>query len=121
MNYVNNSERMFLLTFYVFFRLILFTGLSIMGSALENVNISYIMPNAKCDLNLTISQQGILSSVSFLGIVSTSYFWGFLADTWGRKNVLSTAAFGGFFFSIVSAFSTDFYTLALLRFLAGAM
>lgn len=91
------------------------------GAAVENVNVSYIMPNAKCDLNLTISQQGILSSVSFLGIVSTSYFWGFLADTWGRKKVLSTAAFTGFFFSIISAFATDFYTLAIFRFLGGAM
>lgn len=101
--------------------LILATGLSIMGAAVENCNIAYILPNAKCDLNLTMSQQGILSSVSFLGIVFTSYFWGFICDTKGRKIVLSTAAFGGFFFSIISAFATDFYTLAVLRFLAGAM
>lgn len=52
-----------------------FTVMKSVGAAVENVNVSYIMPNAKCDLNLTISQQGILSSVSFLGIVSTSYFW----------------------------------------------
>lgn len=46
--------------------LIAFTGLAIMGAAVENVNISYITPYAKCDLKLTIGQQGVLASVSFL-------------------------------------------------------
>lgn len=101
--------------------LIALTGLSIMGAAVENVNISYISPYAKCDLKLTIAQQGVLSSVSFLGIVSTSYFWGFLADTWGRQKVLSVAAFGGFFFSLLSAFATNTEAVISLRFLAGAM
>lgn len=59
--------------------LIVLTGISIMGAALENVNFSYILPYAECDLRLTIAEQGVLASVSFLGIASTSYFWGFLA------------------------------------------
>lgn len=51
-----------------------------MGAALENINLSYVLPYAKYDLKLSIAEQGALTSVSFLGIVSTSYFWGFLAD-----------------------------------------
>lgn len=101
--------------------LIAFTGLAIMGAAVENVNISYITPYAKCDLKLTIGQQGVLASVSFLGIVSTSYFWGFLADTWGRQKVLTVAAFGGFFFSCISSFATNTYAVISLRFVSGAM
>lgn len=92
-----------------------------MGAALENINVSYILPFAKCDLKLTIAEQGILSSVSFLGIVSTSYFWGFLVDTLGRQRVLCVAALSGFCFSFVSAFATNTLVLIFLRFLAGAL
>lgn len=97
------------------------TGLAIMGAAVENVNISIVIPNAKCDLDLTVTEQGVLGSVSFLGIVVTSYFWGFLTDTWGRQKVISVACFGGFLFSFLSAFATQTYVLIALRFLAGAM
>lgn len=92
-----------------------------MGSALENISIGYVMSYVKCDLNFTTSEQGLLASISFLGIVSTSYPWGFLVDTLGRQRVLCIAAFSGFFFSFLSAFSTHFYVLVVLRFLAGAM
>lgn len=92
-----------------------------MGSTLENLSIGYVLSYAKCDLNFTTSQQGLLASISFLGIVSTSYLWGFLVDTWGRQKVLCIAALSGFFFSFLSAFSMNFYLLLVLRFLAGAM
>lgn len=92
------------------------TGSSILGAAIENVNISYIMPFAKCDLKLTIGQQGALSSMSFLATISTSFFWGFLADTWGRRKVMSVAAF----FSFLSGFMTNIHVLIVLRFFASA-
>lgn len=91
-----------------------------MGAGLENVNISYILSYAKCDLKLSIGEQGVLTSVSFLGIVSTSYFWGFLADVWGRQKVLSVAALTGFCFSFTSAFATNTSVLIALRFLSGS-
>lgn len=101
--------------------LIVLTGLGLMGSVIENVNVSYILPFAKCDLKLTTSEQGLLTSVSFLGIVCTSHFWGFLADTWGRQKVIRISTIGGFTFSLFSAFATSTHVLILLRFLAGAL
>lgn len=100
---------------------VVLSGLSLLGMSLENVNLSYALPYAKCDLQLTTAEQGILTSVSFLGIVSTSYFWGFLVDTWGRKRVICTAACCGFFCSFLSDFSMNTITLIVLRFLAGAL
>lgn len=93
----------------------------IMGAATENVNIGLILPFAKCDLNLSLSERGILVSVSYLGIVLTSYFWGFLADTWGRQKVVCASSLSGFLFSFLSAFVTNFYGLVIIRFLVGAM
>lgn len=92
-----------------------------MGSGIENTNISYILPFAKCDLKLTSQQQGFLSAISYLGIVFSSHIWGFLADTWGRKKVLRVAAMGAFIFSFASAFAINTITLIILRFFAGAL
>lgn len=100
--------------------LIILTGLSITTAAMENINISYVIPYAKCDLSLTITQRGMLSSVSFLGIVSTSYFWGFVADTWGRQRVIAISSLIGFFLSVASTLATNFYTFFLFRFLTSA-
>lgn len=97
------------------------TGMSVLGSAIENTNISYILPYAKCDLQMTTGEQGLLSAISYLGIVFTSHFFGFMADTWGRQKVLRVAAIGAFVFSFASAFATSTIYMILLRFLAGAL
>lgn len=55
--------------------LIFFTGFAIMGVSLENVSISYVLSYVQCDLNFSTHQKGVLTAISFLGIVSTSYFW----------------------------------------------
>lgn len=96
-------------------------ALSLLGSSVENTNVSYILPYAKCDLELTIREQGVLSGISYFGIVFSSHLWGFLADTWGRKKVLRLAAVGAFIFSFSSAFAVNKYMLIILRFLAGAL
>lgn len=95
--------------------------MSVLGSAIENTNISYILPYAKCDLRMTTGEQGLLSAISYLGIVFTSHFFGFMADTWGRQKVLRVAAIGAFVFSFASAFATSTIYMILLRFLAGAL
>lgn len=92
-----------------------------LGSGIENTNISYILPYAKCDLELTAREQGLLSAISYLGIVFTSYFWGFLSDVGGRQKVLRIAATGGFIFSFLSVFAVNTISMILLRFLAGAL
>lgn len=101
--------------------LTIFIALSLLGSSVENTNVSYILPYAKCDLELSVREQGVLTGISYFGIVFSSHLWGFLADTWGRKKVLRLAATGAFIFSFLSAFAANKYILILLRFLAGAL
>lgn len=101
--------------------LIFLTGLAVMGTVVENIAVSLIFPYARCDLNLTTTEQGILGSVSFLGVVFTSHLWGFLADTWGRQKVLFVATLGGFLFSLLSGIATNTTFLVLLRFIAGSL
>lgn len=98
-----------------------FTAIAILASAVENTNISYILPYAKCELKLTTSEQGLLSAVSYVGVILTSHMFGFLADTWGRRNVLRVAAIGGFICSFLSAFAIDKISMIALRLLSGTL
>lgn len=88
---------------------------------MENLNISVVMPYAKCDLDISIAQQGLLTSASLLGIFVTLHVWGCLADMYGRQRVLRACVTGGFIFTFISAFAFDIYLLIVLRFLGGAL
>lgn len=90
-----------------------------MGMAAENINISFVIPFMKCDLEMSTTEQGLLSSVSFLGIVISSHFWGFLADTWGRRKVMRISLLGGFTFAFMSAFATTTSLLICFRLIVG--
>uniref|UniRef100_A0A8D8PKE8 Synaptic vesicle glycoprotein 2B n=2 Tax=Culex pipiens TaxID=7175 RepID=A0A8D8PKE8_CULPI len=48
-----------------------------------------------------------------------SYFWGYQADTRGRKTVLQCALFATSVCSVMSSFATDFISLLVMRFIAG--
>lgn len=94
---------------------------ALLGSTIESVNLSFILPYAKCDLRFTIREQGLLSGISFLGFAVTPHLWGFLADTWGRKKVLQVVATVGFIFSFLSAFAANTISMIVGRFVAGAL
>ena len=51
-------------------------GLILMAVINETMGIAYIMPAAQCDLNLSSSDKGILSSMTFIGkFLSFCYSW----------------------------------------------
>lgn len=88
---------------------------------IEGLNMSYVLPTAKCDLNLSNAEQGFIYSISYLGIILTGHLWGFLADTWGRKKVLQLSLFSSFLFAAMSSFSNSMIALAVTRFLLGLL
>lgn len=99
--------------------LIFFAGVIIFAVGLEAGGISYFMPVAQCDLNLTSNEKGILGAVGFIGIICSSHLWGYLADTKGRRRVIQPTLMIAFLFSICSSFATNFYLLAAFRFFNG--
>lgn len=88
---------------------------------LESVGVSFALPVLECDLNLSHREQGILGAVSFAGVIASSHFWGFLADTTGRKRIMQPALIMGFLVTVCSSLSPNFMTFALLRFLNGIL
>lgn len=101
--------------------IILFSGFVLNTVVLESVGVSFALPVLECDLNLSHREQGILGAVSFAGVIASSHFWGFLADTTGRKRIMQPALIMGFLVTVCSSLSPNFMTFALLRFLNGIL
>lgn len=94
-------------------------ALFLIAAIVEPVGYSFVLPAAMCDLNMTDSQRGFIASIPYIGIVITSFPWGYLVDTQGRKKALiySSLIAGGF--CILSAFMPNLITFALCKFLTS--
>lgn len=90
-----------------------------LGVATEGLNMGFVLPIAKCDLNISTSEQGLINAITLIGVVLTSHFWGFMADTWGRQKVLRISLLTGFIFSALSSFSVNSTMLLITRFVVG--
>lgn len=103
--------------------IVLLSGLVMMGATIENISLAFVLPYADCDLNMTMTQLGLASSIPFLGIVISSHFWGLLADnpSFGRKKVIRLCATCALIFALLSAFSVNASSLIVLRFLVGIL
>lgn len=85
----------------------------------ETMSAMFITPAAQCDLNLTLGEKGLLYSISFFGVVSGSFLWGYLADTRGRKMVTIISLFTSAIISIIGSFVSLVWLFILLRYLNG--
>ena len=101
---------------YVF---MLLAGSLMTCAYIELVSINFVLPVAQCDLNLSTSDKGILSSIGQVGVILSSYLWGFLSDTKGRRKTLIVSLLVAFAATVVSSFVNSFWLLVLFRFLNG--
>ncbi|KAJ6643894.1 putative transporter svop-1 [Pseudolycoriella hygida] len=102
--------------------LIFISGIFMTSVFWEVMGINYVLPVAECDLNITSKQQyGIVSGVWFLGIIVTSNLWGFVSDTYGRRNVLIISTLAALLTSVCSSLSANLWQLVLFRLLNGIL
>uniref|UniRef100_A0A1Y9HAI4 Major facilitator superfamily (MFS) profile domain-containing protein n=1 Tax=Anopheles farauti TaxID=69004 RepID=A0A1Y9HAI4_9DIPT len=99
--------------------LITISGTILAAVLLETLGISYVLPVAECDLLLTTKEKGVLSAISFAGIICSSHLWGFLADTRGRRTVIVPTLFLAFASTVISSFTTSFWLITITRFFTG--
>ncbi|CAO1393250.1 unnamed protein product [Diamesa tonsa] len=101
--------------------LLLACGLCLMSVIVETLNIGFVIPmiESECEMKLTLSDKGLLNGAAFAGVVISSHFWGFLADTWGRKKVMHLCSTISFIFSALSSFSANVWMLIITRFFVG--
>ncbi|CAH0723970.1 unnamed protein product, partial [Brenthis ino] len=97
----------------------LLSGLILMGVIMQSLVMGYVLPAAQCDLDLTMQQRGWLAAIPFLAIIVTSYFWGYIADTRGRRNVMMFAMVVSATMAAISSFAPEMISFGFLAFVAA--
>ncbi|CAG9836314.1 unnamed protein product [Diabrotica balteata] len=101
------------------FSLLTICGLIYLNTAVGITIISFVLPSATCDFQMSSSDKGWLTAAPMLGMVIGSYFWGCLADTKGRKIVLIGALLMDGACGLLSSISQVFWLFMLMRFFNG--
>lgn len=91
------------------------TGVATMIMVIEIEAMGIVSPIAKFDLNISTAEQGLLNSISTIGVILSSHFWGYLTDTWGRLKAMKLALLTLMVSSIISAFSVTNLMLIICR------
>ncbi|KAJ8977732.1 hypothetical protein NQ317_019407 [Molorchus minor] len=85
----------------------------------ETVSISYVLPVAQCDLNLTLEDKGMLNAITFAGMITSGFFWGYLCDSLGRKKIMIYGYLLNGCFVIVASVSPNITVLMISKFFGG--
>ncbi|CAH1169121.1 unnamed protein product, partial [Phyllotreta striolata] len=89
------------------------------STVFETTTMSYVFPAAECDLQLTLNDKGWLNAVTYAGMISSAFVWGFLCDTFGRKKLLIIGLLLDGIFLMMAALSQNFPLLMIAKFLGG--
>ncbi|KAJ8249296.1 hypothetical protein GJAV_G00233280 [Gymnothorax javanicus] len=89
------------------------------SDAVEILCVSFLLPTARCDLQLSSADMGLLTASIFLGMMVGGYVWGYLADQRGRKKVLVISLTVNGVFGALASLAPWFWLFLLLRFISG--
>jgi len=99
--------------------IVIISGMVLSAVLLETLSISFVLPVAERDLDLSTEDKGIVSSVAYAGIIASSHLSGFLADTKGRRLVIMLSLLLSFGCTLISSFVNNFWIFTVMRFLCG--
>uniref|UniRef100_A0A1A7WVG3 Major facilitator superfamily (MFS) profile domain-containing protein n=1 Tax=Iconisemion striatum TaxID=60296 RepID=A0A1A7WVG3_9TELE len=99
--------------------LLLVCGWANASDAVEILCVSFLLPTARCDLLLSSSDMGLLTTSIFLGMMVGGYIWGYLADQRGRRRVLVVSLTVNGLFGGLASIAPWFWLFLLLRFISG--
>lgn len=83
----------------------------------------YTRVTDRVDISLLreLVSSNIQNSFFFLAIILTSYFWGWLADTQGRRPVMLFSMLVSAIFSVLTSFSPNLASFAVLQFISSVL
>ncbi|XP_037919646.1 uncharacterized protein LOC119656983 [Hermetia illucens] len=96
-------------------------GLCLMEIVLAIYSTQLYIMFTKCDLQITMHEEGIVTSATLMGIIASSHAWGFISDKWGRIKVIRISIPGTVIFIILSALASTTPMLITCRFLVGVL
>ncbi|KAG6448246.1 hypothetical protein O3G_MSEX005376 [Manduca sexta] len=94
--------------------------LVILGMYMDIFGFSIVMPAVACDMDLSTSQQGLLSAMPLIGVMLSSYAWGLCADTMGRRTTLVLAMPVGVILNFAASMAPTYTVLAVLKFMSAS-
>ncbi|KAG6448225.1 putative transporter svop-1 [Manduca sexta] len=87
--------------------------------SMDMFGFSVIVTTSSCDLQLSLTEIGVLASTPFAGVV-LAYPWGYYADTRGRKKALILSSSVGFVFAVMTSLATSWQFMFVAKFLASS-
>ncbi|XP_050346816.1 synaptic vesicle glycoprotein 2C-like isoform X3 [Nymphalis io] len=94
-------------------------SLFLISAIIDPVGYSYLLPAAKCDLQMTDAQRGVIGSIPYIGVVATSFPWGYLVDTRGRKKTIVYSSLAAGTFGVLAAFMPDLTSFTIFKLLSA--
>lgn len=94
-------------------------GWAVSSDAIEVLSVSFMLPSAQCDLKLSSEDKGWLNAIIFVGMMVGGYFWGSMADKFGRRSVLMGSLTVNGLGGLVSSTSQVFWLFLIMRFISG--
>ncbi|CAD7077853.1 unnamed protein product [Hermetia illucens] len=101
------------------FLLLTVCGLIYLNTAIGITILSFVLPSATCDFDMTSRDKGWLTASPMLGMLIGSYFWGCLADTKGRRVVLIATLLLDGICGLLSSLSQYYLLFMIFRFFNG--
>ncbi|XP_018562439.1 synaptic vesicle glycoprotein 2B-like [Anoplophora glabripennis] len=92
---------------------------TVFAQVFESTSMSFVLPIAQCDLNLRLQDKGILNAITFAGMISSGFAWGYICDVAGRKKVMIIGYFLDGFFALMASSSQNFVMLLIAKFFGG--
>lgn len=99
--------------------LLCYSGLAWAADAMEMMLLSFLGPAARCDWNLSSTQESFITSVVFFGTMLGANAWGALSDARGRRVGFQGCSVFVFFFGLMSAAAPNYPLLLVARFMVG--
>ncbi|CAH1175892.1 unnamed protein product [Phaedon cochleariae] len=99
--------------------LLVVCGIIYATCAISTTTLSFVLPSAECDFNLSSSDKGRLSASPLVGMVFGCAVWGTIADSRGRRIAIILSLLVDFLAAIVSSLAGSFNLFLICRFCNG--
>lgn len=100
-------------------KLLMVIGTAWLFDAADVALLSFIMPLLKKEMTLTDGQIGLVSSITTVGMMIGAVLFGYLADKFGKKNIIIITLLLFSVSNLFLALTTDVNQFLLVRFITG--
>jgi len=100
-------------------KLLMVIGTAWLFDAADVALLSFIMPLIKQEWSLSASQIGLVGSITTVGMMIGAFLFGYLADRFGKKNIMMVTLLVFSISNLLLALTTDVNQFLLIRFITG--